>query len=212
MRNQFYGDRKDVLKWTFALRAAGTSKAVLYVAMLRPNKGQHGLDFTEVDGADPLVVEFFKRERTNFGSSSYRAVARISALSPCIELVHDLYIHGDRHTYFHTVSSRLKKRPARQLYVVLLDPDNGVGGKCPKSEHVCDKDISTVWSAMIPGDVLIVYQHQFRDKEWLSKRQSQVAAATGVPNVTCRRDNDVQSVCFFEVVKPGFALTSDASH
>jgi hypothetical protein len=202
MRDQFYGDRKDVLKWSRALRLAGTEKVVLYVVMYRPNKGLHGVDFGPVAEADSGVVGFFQQERKRFKLGVPRRLVDVTRLLPGrIELIHNKYEHRERKAYFEAVRNRLIHRNNDEKCVVLLDPDNGISGKCSKSEHVCKQELFTLWSAMVPGDVLIVYQHQFRDREWVSKRKSALVEAIGSDEVCCSQDKDVRSVCFFEVAK-----------
>jgi hypothetical protein len=202
MRDEFYGDCKDVLKWTVALRAAEGDKDILYVTMRRPNKNRHGLDFRDVSDADPMVVKFFSQERAEFQSCpSSRSILRLSKLSPRIALFDDPYEHGQRRRYFDRVCAQLMARPSHRPYVILVDPDNGIAGKCPKSEHVCDIELLRIWSAMIQGDVLIVYQHQFRDREWSTKRRSALANAIGSDRIRCRLHDDIRSVCFLEVTK-----------
>jgi hypothetical protein len=204
MRDQFYGDRKDVLKWTLALQAAGSEKRILYVVMYRPHKGTHGQDFRPIDQALQEVVRFFESERKKFGAGIPRRLAGVSALMPGrIDLVSEIYEHRDRRQYFEKILSRLCSRSPAQNFVVLLDPDNGIAGLNPKSEHVCPQQILSVWSAMWPGDVLIVYQHQFRDKEWRIKRLTVLASAINVPlgRIKEHRVEGVRDVCFFQVVK-----------
>jgi hypothetical protein len=202
MRNQFYGDRKDVLKWSHALRLAGAEKVVLYVVMHRPNKGSHGCDFGSVAEADSGVAVFSQQERKKFGLGAPRRLEDVTRLLPGrIKLVYNRYEHRERKAYFEAVRKRLTHRQKDERFVVLLDPDNGISGKCSKSEHVCKEELLTTWSAMVPGDALIVYQHQFRDREWVSKRKSALAEAIGCDEICCSRDEDVRSVCFFEVTK-----------
>jgi hypothetical protein len=206
MRDQFYGDRKDVLKWTLALRLAGTEKRVLYVVMYRPCKGSHGCDFRTFQSADSRVVVFFEEERKRFQSGVPRCVRDITRLLPGrIELIDGKYEHRERKGYFDAVRNPLIGRGNGERYIILLDPDNGISGKCSKSEHVCADELSAMRSAMVPGDVLLVYQHRFRDKGWASKRQEALVLATKVSAdaITCHRRRDVADVCFFAMALPG---------
>jgi hypothetical protein len=169
--------------------------------MQRPNKNRHGFDFRNVAGANPEVVEFFNRERKEFQSSSCRSVSRISALSSRIVRVQKPYEHRHRNEYFDFICTQLSSRPSGRSYVLLIDPDNGIAGIRPKSEHVCGADLARIWSAMVKGDILIVYQHQFRDRDWTSKRRSTLSEAIGCNEVFCRQHRDIGSVCFFEAMK-----------
>src|SRR4051794_25631837 len=98
MRDQYYGDRKDVWKWTVVAREASRISAarVIYVAMMRPNSAAeagHGGNFGPCAGALPKVTAFIESERRDFGlldgdvTRPYlRRVARISALSDRINV------------------------------------------------------------------------------------------------------------------------------
>jgi hypothetical protein len=206
MRNQFYGDRKDVLKWTNALRLAGADRFVLYVAMLRPDKEDslHGCDFSCVRVANDQVVKFFENVREKLTPGTPRNLTDISRLLPGrIELVHGDYVHRDRKKYFDAVRNRLGRRTAGERYVVLLDPDNGISGRCPRSEHVCGEELLSVWSAMTPDDVLLVYQHRFRNKNWKQMKREILSRHLQVPldRISPRCEADVPDVCFFEIDK-----------
>jgi len=204
MRDQFYGDRKDVLKWTLALQAAGEEKDILYVAMYRPNEGLHGKDFRPIDQAIPQVVRFFDTAREKFVNGQHRRCVDVVALLPGrIDLVPEIYEHRARREYFDRVRGRLGKASSGKNAVVLLDPDNGIAGVSANSKHVCPEQIEDVWPAMRPGDVLLVYQHQFRDKEWRSKRRTALSSALGLSQerIRDRCASDVRDVCFFEVTK-----------
>ena len=199
MRRQFYGDRKDVFKWSLALRVARPNKRILYIAMLREDKPvNHGRDMRSVPGAESSVVRYFEGERRIPEPERYD-ISRIKRLSPSIELVLDPYSYSGRLTYFHRALARLETREPGEEFVILLDPDNGIAGKSPRSEHVCGKELESTWSKMLPGDVLLVYQHQFRDNQWVSKRRSVLADAVGLPldRVQCERMPELTDVCFY---------------
>jgi hypothetical protein len=70
MRNEFYGDRKDLWKWTVVLNEAGEDREILYVAMCRPDR-----KVKRESGIRADVIEFFHDEynaltpRRNFPGS-----------------------------------------------------------------------------------------------------------------------------------------------
>jgi hypothetical protein len=120
-----------------------------------------------------------------------------------IEIILDIYKHGNRREYFEKVTNKLANRTGPNRFVVLLDPDNGIAGTSQKSLHVCKAEISCVWSAMRHGDALLIYQHQFRDQEWASKRRQALASALHLAQDKIRliRWKLVRDVCFFELTK-----------
>jgi hypothetical protein len=179
MRDEFYADHRDLWKWTEVLKAAGETKKILYVAMLRPdtpNKGQP-------EGVASRVWKFFEEERRSLNAE--RKCARVTRLSASIEPFFDSYRYKDRHEYSRRVAESLRSRPQGERHVVFLDPDTGIGGGRPGDKHVPVEQIGSVWSAMREGDILLIYQHNARVKqtEWVKDRISKMAAATGKRNL-----------------------------
>jgi len=200
MRHEFYGDRKDVWKWSVILDLAYPDKRVLYVVMLRPNRNEgHGLDRTPADGARPEVGKFFETERLRIEAGEERNISRVRRLYPNMQVLLNDYEHRNRAQYFQQAARELKSRSCSN-YVVFLDPDNGIAGKRPKGEHVCPEQVGELWSEMKAGDTLVVYQHQFRDREWVAKRRECLARELSVGEA------DILSrvfgpVCFYAVAK-----------
>ena len=83
-----------------------------------------------------------------------------------------------------------------------MDPDNGVAGKRWRGVHVCPDSLRATWGALHAGDELVVYQHQFRDKEWRRKTLEVLSESIGVPvndvRVECGREGPI---CFYCVQK-----------
>lgn len=176
MRNEFYADRKDVIKWSFLLRKA-SGRRILYAAMLRPDVGKHGNDFEHYSNALPEVVAFFELERSAISPGSPRNLGRIRKLSPTIDLFSKSYEHRLRSAYFEELTMQIDGCPT----LLFLDPDNGIAGKCWRGVHVCPDSLKTSWGALHRGDELAVYQHQFRDRQWREKRRRAFAESIGVP-------------------------------
>ncbi len=66
--------------------------------------------------------------------------------------------------------------------IAVLDPDTGLGAR---PAHVAPEGIQTVWSALDPRDVLVLYQHAHRRKTWQTQRSCLLSkASSGVPVAT----------------------------
>lgn len=201
MRNQFFADRKDVYKWSLLLDEAGPSSHILYLAMLRPDTPNgHGRDYGEPTVQEYTredVIQFFEQER----AGGIKDLSRITRLSPSrIHVVLDQYDHRAREGYFRKALSVSRDRKPSEKFVVFLDPDNGIAGKRPKSLHVCASELRDTWDSLREGDKLVVYQHQFRDSEWIGLRKGALGQAIGVEEEKIQ-EKKCQSVCFFVVHK-----------
>lgn len=195
MRNEFYGDPKDLWKWSVVLNEAdrGKDRHVLYVAMRRPD---HALECNPK--IRPDVIDFFRGEGV---LRPGKEVSRIGMLSPRIQLVVDDYEPARRDVYFASITHVLESRPRGRSYVLFLDPDTGVSEKHgPK--HVSTDQLTLLWRSMQIGDTLVIYQHHAREEKstWLIKKRGLIARAlqtkpSGVAVEEC------PGVCFFLIDK-----------
>lgn len=205
MRNAFFTDRKDVLKWSVTLEAAHRitpHRAITYVAMMRPDGA--GWDFREVSGARADVVDFFDKERARIQSHrrDVGAVRALIASAGCeLHLISDHIRPGTRAVYFDRVTEFLRKRGEHRRDVVLIDPDNGFaasGTKDPALGVATIEELALVWGAMVPGDVLIVYQHSLRERNWQAGKQKLLGRAVEGAKLTL---HDGRDFCLFEAEK-----------
>lgn len=186
MRNEFYGDRKDVWKWTVATRAAGERKPICYVPMLTRNDGNL---FTAVKNAAPAVATFFDSERKLFESSA-RDVKRIeNLLRGRISILGGEFRHARRQEYFQGVAARLKHLD--EPVVLLVDPDNGLA--CTKSgkQHIEDGELRLLWDCLKPCSTLLLFQVSGgRRKDWLGDRLRAFTEALSVPTSTVQPNHN----------------------
>jgi hypothetical protein len=204
MRDQFYGDRKDVWEWTVTAVEARKTKAVriVYAAMMRPNddsEAGHGKGFAPCTGAEECVVDFFERERRAFGGDngnakpaiSHRRVHRIVDLAPAIEMpiafVGALYRARTAAAYFtEQVLPWLQFRNGHQPLVVLLDPDTGLAqSPTPNDKQLGTEQLLIVWNALKSDDVLILYCEPCRAEDALQTEAARVEKLLGAPVRPC---------------------------
>lgn len=74
MRDEFYGDRKDLWKWTMVLNEACDSRRIIYVAMYRPDEQAKNEFAVRAD-----VADFFRNECKSLRAN--RKCSRIEGLS-----------------------------------------------------------------------------------------------------------------------------------
>ena len=156
MRDEFYGDRRDLWKWTIALREAHSGRKILHVAMLHPAPRRLRQMPRDID---ERVWEFFKKEWECLDAETSRC-SRIARLGDEVKLISSPFDNKRRSQYFGSVVTTLASRSRDERYVVLLDPDTGIAGSKATSKHICADDVKTVWGAMRTGDVLLILPAQ----------------------------------------------------
>ncbi len=180
MRNQFYGDAKDIQKWTVVFNVAKIkSRSIYWVVMLCPDQAtNHGRDSSAVSWADPIVASFFEEERSAGRKDLRRVAVLAEGMGIPIEINLAHFSNKSRRTYMADVKAFLCDRSAIRRDVIFFDPDNGLAGATPKSEHLRIEDLLGVWNALREGDVAIIYQHRprFAKDGWDSKKKDVIAS------------------------------------
>lgn len=194
MRDQYYGDRKDVWKWTVVRREAQDAQAtrILYVAMMRPDgnaDANHGGSFDPVAGSDATIVQFFAQERQAFGLQAFdrpadwhiaypqnRRVRRIvrlrQTLSRSVTYVGAEYRADHAQTYFdEQVMPWLGQNVTA---VVLLDPDTCMVAE-PDDRQVGTAQVEAVWQAMSTGSTLVLYLEPNHQQDAMNAQAAQLA-------------------------------------
>jgi hypothetical protein len=197
MRNEFYGDKRDLWKWTIALREAGPRRKILHVPMLRPTKWPQ----KKPQGVDDRVWEFFTQEWKCFDEGSSRCL-RIAQLSDQVDVISHDFDNRNRSDYFGRVVASLTLRQHERGLVVLRDPDTGVIGSKATEKHISQEEVEMVWSAMRADDILMIYQHNARveKKIWIPEKKELIARIIGRPTSDIRVFPH-SDVCFFVVAK-----------
>lgn len=133
MRDKWYADNRDLVKWgvllTLAERHAATH--ILQVLYYRPTEWA----YLEVDGEHvPVPVAVIRHFRRT------SAVSAIDAPVP-IEVVADTF--ENRGEYHRAVVDRIRRRSTTPG-IVFLDPDTGLASRTPTLDHVLDSELSTL--------------------------------------------------------------------
>lgn len=217
MREKWYGDERDLVKWATLLQLARNRgiKRILQVACLVPDgyrrqKDHHALLQADY-GADvaDLVWQHFR------SLVATRKLGRQAAVE--IVVVDDEYPSESarRDDYFRMVVRRWLP-PSHDPTIVFLDPDTGLGND---RTHVSARQLQTVKAAMTSGDVLVFYQHEPRvdQGDWKVDRPRDLAGALGVPVRAiacshCAAATDVMFLIWPKDPKAGRTRTSGSSH
>lgn len=171
MRDQWYADNRDLVKWGVVLTLAEryAAKHILQVLYYRPNNWPH----LEVDGEQIPLPESVTR---HFRQAT--AVSRIDASVP-VELIADIF--ADRERYHRIVIDRIRAR-TQSPGIVLLDPDTGLEPGVATLDHVLDTDLAALWNELHVGDLLLFYQHQTNrnGRPWVEPKKEQFERALGI--------------------------------
>jgi len=195
MRDLWYGDKRDLVKWTVLVHLADRHRAdrIVQVAYHRESKYPSVTIGGEKVKIPNAVVEHF------------RDIAK-AAMIPCRAAVSVLDIpFQDRETYAQSVASSLKFF-SQEKCVVLLDPDTGLAPVHPTMAHVLDTEVRAIWEMLKSGDILVLYQHQTnrRGEKWMDPKKSQFERALGVPEGAAELafESEAADVALLYIVKP----------
>ena len=197
MRTQWYGDKKDVVKWSALVHLARRERIskILQVALFRPDGDAPQLRTAQ--GLVPLPTEVFNHFRD---LDDIQRLADVSGLR--IEVLKTPF--RKRSSYFASVVSRIRELAGEPL-VVFLDPDTGVAPQVPGLEHVTSDELRMISDAMKPKDALVCYQHARRQKDWRGVTRRAFARALDVPTyeVEVCESALAKDVVLFATVKEG---------
>jgi hypothetical protein len=154
MRNQWYGDGRDLIKWGVLVHLAEKWKleAIIHVAYLRPNDPCPRIVGEEKPVALPQqVCDFFCRDIHDV--KQLKSINKIR-----IEIFDEPFDGKDRNGYGDQIIKFIRRVRSGPV-VVFLDPDTGIAEKNPKTQHVTPKDVKKIWKELDKDDWLILYQH-----------------------------------------------------
>ena len=174
MRDQWYGDNRDLVKWSALVHLARREavSAILHVAMYRP--GQPPAPLATAHGKVDPPAEVIRHFR------DLNDIQRLAAATGlAIEVLKAPFT--DRAAYFGRVCDRVRA-PRGGPILVLLDPDTGLAPETPGPEHVTSAEVAAVFEALRPGDLLVCYQHARRQKDWRGRARRAFANAPGLPS------------------------------
>jgi hypothetical protein len=178
MRDKWYGDNRDLVKWGVLLELSDRfhCKQILQVLYYQPEMIKVGEKNIHLRRE---VIEHFRRD-----------VNSIVGL-PCsatIKLLRDEF--GDREAYLQSINAAigaLDESPS----VVFLDPDTGLEPESGNynSTHVRSVEVQEIWKSLRPGDVLVFYQHQDNrsGREWIERKRIQFESALGIMDPLAQR-------------------------
>jgi hypothetical protein len=199
MREQWFADNRDLLKWGTVLELATRRKArsILQIAMLTDRTGEQPRPEITTVGSSFRVPDRVWR--------LFRSAASVRRLgSPELAVIfHDApFTKASRAEYFRAVTTRLvKTNPPR---IVLIDPDTGLAPRSATERHVMPSELAAVWKVLASGDWILLYQHARRSHTW--QRETRAALARSLElqrsNVSVFKSEAVSDVIILGAEKP----------
>ena len=164
MRDTWYSDARDLLKWGALIHLATRERlsTIIQVAMFRPGK-RPTLENRSGTSEIPEVVWAHFRDLNGI-----QALGRTAGVE--ITVIDDPFGAKSRAKYFERVAARLQETSGSRA--VLLDPDTGFEPGKVTAKHVTGDDVRMVWKALGVGDWLLLYQHRWRNKDWINQANS----------------------------------------
>jgi len=170
MKNQYFGDRRDLFKYDLWLESAkhlGITKHT-FIPMLTPNdsSNQGGQIPAEAGNYSQVIFNFLLhcQKRRNAPEKRRRNIKKLRGFFRCQSLKYYPYRdteyleHDSRGEYFSSVPKEILDRAA-----ILIDPDiglerkNGLGKKCPE-KYVKSSEIACLADRCSEGSVILLFQ------------------------------------------------------
>jgi hypothetical protein len=168
MRDLYYSDNRDLVKWSVLVELADQHEArhILQVLYYRPTEWPE----IEIAGHRVAIPESVRKH--------FRKATSICNLecSARVEVIDDPFVGRD--AYLEIIRDRLRAR-TESPGIVFLDPDTGLEPRSPGPEHVLESELTAIWQAMSERDLLVFYQHQTNRKgePWIQPKKAQFERA-----------------------------------
>ena len=172
MRDQWYGDNRDLLKWSTLLHVAQRERlsAILQLALYRPNAEWPTLRSSQGRVELPAQVVRHFRDLDDIQRLAKDAGIKIEVFKLPFQA---------RAQYFKDARRCVESLKEHPL-LVFFDPDTGMAPEITGPEHVNAEEIHSVFRVMKQGDVLVCYQRARRQKDWRGDRRRAFTRALGV--------------------------------
>jgi len=215
VKNQYFGDNKDLLKDDLVLMImqAGLVKHFTFVPMLtEPDGTNHGekadRSYARAGTGNKELVNFLD-ECINGGQKDIEQMVGFFqryGIGMTIYYGEDGYFsHWKRQSYFAGIESGLLSKS-----LILLDPDNGLEVKRSGEKHVLYSEVKELYERMDEDSILMVYQYFPRAprQQYLNGRAQELKEKVSGDYPVCIYDSEI---AFFFLTKNG-SLEHSLSH
>jgi hypothetical protein len=169
MQRKWYGDKRDIVKWSVLLTVARQQHIdkLIQVAYLRDNtRDSFYIEKNEAKAEHVIRREVISHFRNIFG------IERISTQGLKIEFFGEHLVR--RADYQKKLLDRLIHE--QQRIVLFLDPDIGLQPLKSKATlaHVLKTELKEIWGHVKPSGMLVFYQHAKHDKQWIKESKRRI--------------------------------------
>ncbi len=205
MRNQFFGDNKDLWKYDLCLDILQTGMVArfVFIPMLTADRGQTlglrndrslaraGTENKELvrflDGCIESGKKNVNQIGTYFSGLGYPATVYRGRGRK--------FTHADRKAYFDGIPDDLLTAA-----LILVDPDNGLEVKHPTAAHLLYREVDDLYRRMDNESILMLYQFfpRRRRGEYLNMRMEEIKDRVMGDYPVCAWDNEI---AFFFLTK-----------
>ncbi len=169
MQPLWYGDRRDRVKWGALLYLAErfNLSPIIQVAFWR-DETVKTLKIGSEHRSIPLSTAVWKH------FSDLRTIERLAqATSKRIVVIDDPFEESRCREYIKRINQRIVRHTRPKL--LFLDPDTGIQpDRSARAVHATITDVRELWTTLTRGDLLAIYQHASRRRNWMRKKQDQL--------------------------------------
>jgi hypothetical protein len=171
MRDKWYSDNRDLVKWSVLLHLSERCKADRIIQIACYNAS----DFEKIE------IEGKQYAMPNEVISHFRNIGKISGLTTRdkITVFDAVFKKRDRNSYFEAAKNFIASFKEERC-VVFLDPDTGLEPNANANEkHVLNSELKVIWDALPKHWMLVFYQHKTNrnGQKWIEPKQKQFANA-----------------------------------
>ena len=171
MRDIFYADKRDLVKWSVLLRLAALNgiQRILQIAYYRWSNFERIIIDGEEHDIPEEVIDHFRNIRN---AEKINSDVKVSIL--CEEFI-------NRKKYVE-VAVHFVRSYSNERCIVFLDPDTGLEPQTPTLKHVLASEVWAIWKEIKEADILVFYQHQTnrRGEPWIETKRRELARAIEV--------------------------------
>lgn len=182
MKNQFFGDNKDLFTYDLILKVISKIDAITHLAiipMLTENDGTgHGNKVSRNKakaGTDNKELIAFLDECVNQDRRDIRQLEGFFAKHAIETTIYcgkgEYFSHERRKRYFQDIGSELLSKS-----LIFIDPDTGFWVKKSGKEHVLYSEVKSLYERMGKNSILMIYQYLPRRprQEYLNMRAEEI--------------------------------------
>jgi len=199
MRDKYYSDDRDLVKWATLVYIASEHglRTILQVPYWRPEKVHPHFNF--MGKRVPVSSKVW---------TFFRNIHSITRLGPeiglSITVIDKEFDPEQRQAYVSEIITRIEH--AGRPLALFLDPDTGLQPKRCLPEHTAITEIQELWPVLKPCEWLILYQHARHTLDWSESVANELSLLCGDVKANIVRSDDVgKDVAFICVQKEGTA-------